>query len=160
MKIALSNILVTLLEVHILKSSDQVDAFTLAKMDRLYYECLVVLLFVELRSEVIHFLRQDPCLWKEVIIIWEGLAHPHQISTKIILPCQLIHAWIMIYSLMGHKLSKLFGCCPLCIIPIYVPISSLVVSHLKSKLSQCFFHYNISAFCGAKVEILLRLRGC
>lgn len=77
MKVALSNELVSLLQVHVLQTSNQEDPFPLAHVNWLDYKGLIVLLFVELRSEVIHLLGKDPSLREEVVLHWEYLMHSH-----------------------------------------------------------------------------------
>jgi hypothetical protein len=81
MKIPLSDILITLFEVHVFEAADQENTFALAQMHWLDYKSLVVLLLIELLSEIVHFLGQDPGFWEEIVLSGEDLGHSHEIST-------------------------------------------------------------------------------
>jgi hypothetical protein len=85
-QVSLGHILVTLFQVHILKTSDQKNPLPLAKMNWFYNKCLIILLFIKLRSEVIHLLGQYPCLGEKVVFRRENLMHPHQILAQVIFP--------------------------------------------------------------------------
>lgn len=77
MQIPLSNILITLFKIHVLKSPNEKNAFPLAKVNRLHDESLVVLFLIELVSKIVDFLRKNPSLWKEVKLRREGFMHSH-----------------------------------------------------------------------------------
>ena len=77
MQVSLSDILVSLFEVHIFKPSNQENALALTQMNWLHNESFIVLLFIELLAEIIHLLRKDPCLREEVKFIWKDFSHSH-----------------------------------------------------------------------------------
>jgi hypothetical protein len=98
----LSNVLITLLEIHILKAPDQEDSLALTQMDRLYDKCLIVLFLIELGSEIIHLLGENPGFREKVKLSWEYFVHPHKVSGQVVLPGQLVHPWVMIDALVRH----------------------------------------------------------
>jgi len=105
MQIPLSDILITLFEVHVLEAADQENTLALAQMHWLHYESLVVLLLIELLSEIVHFLRQNPGLREEIVLGREDFGHSHEISTQVVLASQLIHPWVMVDSLVRLELG-------------------------------------------------------
>jgi len=53
-------------------------------MNWLYNKGFIIFLFVELLSEIIHFLGKNPSFGKEVVLSWKHLMHSHKIFTKIV----------------------------------------------------------------------------
>lgn len=109
------------------------------------YESLVIFLFVELLPEIIHLLRENPCLWEKVVLIGEYLGHPHEVSAEVILARQLIHSRVMIYALVRLKLGELFRGCATHITPVDVPIASFVLHHFEAELFEGFANDDITA---------------
>jgi hypothetical protein len=151
MEVSLSDVLISLLKVHVLNASDEENPLALAKIDRLHDECLVVLLFVELRPEVVHLLGQNPSLRKEVVVGWENFVHSHKVSTQIVLPGELIHSWVVINSLVRHEFGNLLRRSSIGVVPVDVPIAGFVVEHLVPQLSECLLDNYVSALCGAEI---------
>ena len=156
-KVPLRHVLVTLLQVHVLEAPNEENAFALAKVYGLYNESLVILFLIELLSEVIHFLGEDPCLGKEIVLSREGLMHPHKVATKVVFPSQLVHPREVVNALVWLQLCQLFSSRACRVVPIYIPIAIFIVHHLEPKLAEGLPNNYVPTLGGAQVELCLLL---
>lgn len=132
MKIALGNHLFSLFDIYIFKPPGQIDSFTLTHVNWLYNESFVRLLFIKLILKLSHFIRQNPSLRKEVILILKQLKHPHQVPAQIIFPGQRIHPRVVVDSLIIFHSSKLFRHDSTSIIPVEIPVAIFIIGEFET----------------------------
>jgi len=103
-KVPLDN--VVLIRVEIFKTAREEDASALRRSFRLGNESLAIrlsalfCLVTELLFKFAELCWQEPCLWKEFIVIWVNILHALQVPRQVVLPRQRVHSREMIDSLI------------------------------------------------------------
>ena len=121
--------------------------------DRLDNEGLS-LLSGKLRLEIVLFVRQDPCLGKEVVLFLEVSLHALQIPTQVVLVRQAVHAWVVVDSLIRlHLVDTLRLQTRVC--PVQVPIGVLVGIHLIIEATTRLLDHTVLGLSRAQNELLL-----
>ena len=96
--------------------SAKVDSLTLRESFRfndvsfLFLKWLTRFLVDELISEICTLLRYQPCLRKKFVIVRESSLHFHKVSSQVILSCYYVHAWKLIYLLIGLHFGQIISC--------------------------------------------------
>jgi hypothetical protein len=94
--------------LHPLIVPSQEYPFSLATCFRLYDESLSFLI-IELYFKVFAVLGQEPCLGEEVILAGNYLLHAHEVLRKQVLPCETVHPWEVVGSLVVLHLHEEVG---------------------------------------------------
>ena len=92
-------------------------------------------------------MRQKPCFWEELVICWKLFLHFVQISSQVILSCDLIHARKVVDLLKRLHFFPFFEhrrhICPLNI-PLNLRVPWILVAEFPAKvLFADFFYYFI-----------------
>lgn len=100
--------------------------------------------------KICHLRRKDPSLWEKVVVIFVKLFHSHEIAAEVVLAGELIHARDVVYALVRLQLGKLIWEHTLGIVPINIPVSSLIISELIAKHLDRFLNNTVSALTRAE----------
>ena len=155
MHVPLDDVLLAGFHVNALKVASQEYAAALTGGHRLNYKSLGLLLR-KLVLEITLLVGQDPGLREEVIVLSKLLLHSFQITGKIILVRQALHAWVVIDSLIRLHLLYSEGL-DACVRPVQIPIRILIIIQLIIQLPARFLNNSILGLRGTQHQLRRQL---
>ena len=155
MHVALGHKLLARLQVDVLETPRQINALSLAHIDRLHDERLSLLL-VELGLEVVLVRWQHPRFGEEVELILESFLHAGQVSRQIVLSCKRLHTRLAVDALVGSELADLFGL-DADVGPVEVPVGVDVLVELEVHFAAHPLYHIVPRRVRAQNELLIGL---
>jgi hypothetical protein len=140
---------VVALAVEVFEVPCQENAAALARCFGLGNECLAAWfalgVLLKLLSEVAVLRRKQPSLRKQFVLVWEPLQHLFEVAREVVFPREGIHAWEVVYSLVGlHLVQPLDSDSR--IAPVQVPLLAFILRlvvnqpHLKQLRAYVLHH--------------------